>query len=125
MRLFLGKTFVNKLTTNACVVSITSKMNKNQVDHGEDWKPRDNINKRGIDWSVAMLVQKGDWAAENTKKAIKKIKENKMTGKPCECELASRDNVNQCVTKDHGFKDEHSFFGEKLREVTGGGRMTM
>ena len=112
--LLLGQTFVNRLAMNAHVVSIMSKMNKNQDNHGEDWKPRDNVNKRGINWSVAMLVQKGDWVKERTKKELKKVKENRRTSRPCKCELMLPDDVNTHVTKDHEFKEKHSFFVEKL-----------
>ena len=111
---FLGQTFVNRLTTNTHVMSIMSEMNKNQDNHSEDWRPSDNVNKRGIDWSVAMLVQKGDWVKERTKKELKKVKENRRTSRPCKCELMLPDDVNTHVTKDHEFKEKHSFFVEKL-----------
>ena len=91
-----------------------SKMSKNQANHGEGWKPRDNVDKRGINWSIAMLVQKGNWVA---KKNPWKIKTNKKTKKCCKCELALPIKVHQHAT-DQGCKEKCSIFESKLQEVT-------
>ena len=119
----LSKTFADRLSMNAYIVSIINEMKKKETGPDTDWEPEvpteikdiDNLDERGIDRSISILVQKFDWV--NKEKETNKAKNNEKKQKGYEYKLVSPNDVHPYMG-DQDFENKYKYFRSTIGHLT-------